>query len=276
MHATHTPQSTFQRCGNCGRALSLRACARAVFLLTPVPTLPTPAHSLTGRHAQPRIRGPPGSGGSGNGNGTSSASEAEGAANQGDLVPHRPEDRFREVGALRCAVLCAALCAGAGAAALRCAVCWCCCCALARGASEFSSKVMFCSLQAGRRMGREGSGCLTSPGSHSLDQIQRSAVTPPPKHTAILQRPPPPPLPQVFAVPLPRRPLLPGGIMPVTVQNNKLIKELVDLRRQGYTPALFSRYFFIFYHACDGAKQQADPGAGGPAAAGVRGRLFFQ
>eukprot|EP00887_Chlorella_sp_A99_P003851 scaffold11.g3851.t1 len=36
-----------------------------------------------------------------------------------------------------------------------------------------------------------------------------------------------------MVVPLPRRPLFPGGIMPVTVQNNKLIKELVELRRQG-------------------------------------------
>ncbi|GAB4814573.1 hypothetical protein N2152v2_001619 [Parachlorella kessleri] len=38
---------------------------------------------------------------------------------------------------------------------------------------------------------------------------------------------------EVLAVPLPRRPLLPGGIMPVTVQSNKLIKELFDLRKQG-------------------------------------------
>jgi Lon-like ATP-dependent protease len=38
---------------------------------------------------------------------------------------------------------------------------------------------------------------------------------------------------QVLAIPLPRRPLLPGGIMPVTVQSNKLIKELFDLRKQG-------------------------------------------
>jgi hypothetical protein len=38
---------------------------------------------------------------------------------------------------------------------------------------------------------------------------------------------------EVFAVPLPRRPLFPGGIMPVTVHNNKLIKELVEIRRQG-------------------------------------------
>lgn len=37
----------------------------------------------------------------------------------------------------------------------------------------------------------------------------------------------------VLVVPVPRRPLLPGGIMPVTIQNNKLIKELFDLRKQG-------------------------------------------
>lgn len=39
--------------------------------------------------------------------------------------------------------------------------------------------------------------------------------------------------PQVLAVPLAVRPLFPGGIMPVTVSNNQLIKELVELRRQG-------------------------------------------
>ncbi|KAL4421915.1 hypothetical protein ABPG77_005199 [Micractinium sp. CCAP 211/92] len=38
---------------------------------------------------------------------------------------------------------------------------------------------------------------------------------------------------QVLAVPLAVRPLFPGGIMPVTVSNNQLIKELVELRRQG-------------------------------------------
>ena len=38
---------------------------------------------------------------------------------------------------------------------------------------------------------------------------------------------------QVLVVPLGMRPLFPGGIMPVTVQNNKLIKELVEIRRQG-------------------------------------------
>jgi hypothetical protein len=37
----------------------------------------------------------------------------------------------------------------------------------------------------------------------------------------------------VLAVPLPRRPLFPGGIMPVTVQNPRLIKELMDIKRQG-------------------------------------------
>lgn len=41
------------------------------------------------------------------------------------------------------------------------------------------------------------------------------------------------PPPQVLAVPLAMKPLFPGGIMPVTVTNNKLIKELVELRRQG-------------------------------------------
>lgn len=38
---------------------------------------------------------------------------------------------------------------------------------------------------------------------------------------------------EVLAVPLARRPLFPGGIMPVMVTNNLLIKELIDIRRQG-------------------------------------------
>ena len=45
--------------------------------------------------------------------------------------------------------------------------------------------------------------------------------------------PPTHPPAQVLAVPLQRRPLFPGAIMPVTVQSNTLIKELVELRRQG-------------------------------------------
>jgi ATP-dependent Lon protease len=36
---------------------------------------------------------------------------------------------------------------------------------------------------------------------------------------------------QVLAVPLPRRPLFPGNIMPVSVQNPQLIKELLELKR---------------------------------------------
>jgi hypothetical protein len=38
---------------------------------------------------------------------------------------------------------------------------------------------------------------------------------------------------QVLAVPLAMKPLFPGGIMPVTVTNNRLIKELMEQRRQG-------------------------------------------
>jgi len=38
---------------------------------------------------------------------------------------------------------------------------------------------------------------------------------------------------EVFAVPLARRPLFPGGIMPVMVSNNTLIKEIIETRRQG-------------------------------------------
>ena len=38
---------------------------------------------------------------------------------------------------------------------------------------------------------------------------------------------------QVLVVPLPLKPLFPGGIMPVTVTNNKLIKELFEIRKSG-------------------------------------------
>lgn len=37
---------------------------------------------------------------------------------------------------------------------------------------------------------------------------------------------------EILAVPLPRRPLFPGGLMPVNITSNKLIKELVELKRQ--------------------------------------------
>lgn len=48
---------------------------------------------------------------------------------------------------------------------------------------------------------------------------------------------------EVLAVPLARRPLFPGGIMPVMVTNNALIKELVDIRRQGYVALRQARVF---------------------------------
>lgn len=38
---------------------------------------------------------------------------------------------------------------------------------------------------------------------------------------------------QVLAVALPRRPLFPGGLMPVSVQNEKLIQELIQLKKGG-------------------------------------------
>ncbi|EIE24366.1 ATP-dependent protease La [Coccomyxa subellipsoidea C-169] len=44
----------------------------------------------------------------------------------------------------------------------------------------------------------------------------------------------------VLAIPLPRRPLFPGNIMPVSVQNPKLVKELLELKRtsgQAYVGA---------------------------------------
>ena len=36
---------------------------------------------------------------------------------------------------------------------------------------------------------------------------------------------------QVLAVPLPRRPLFPGNIMPVAVQDPRLVRELLELKR---------------------------------------------
>jgi hypothetical protein len=51
---------------------------------------------------------------------------------------------------------------------------------------------------------------------------------------------------EVLAVPLPRRPLFPGGIMPVTIQNNKLIKELVELKRQGWEDGAAEKRTFFF------------------------------
>jgi len=38
---------------------------------------------------------------------------------------------------------------------------------------------------------------------------------------------------EVLAVPVSRRPLFPGGILPVMVTDNQIIKELVEIRRQG-------------------------------------------
>lgn len=37
----------------------------------------------------------------------------------------------------------------------------------------------------------------------------------------------------VLAIPVQRRPLFPGVIMPVLVKDNKVIKELIDIRKQG-------------------------------------------
>lgn len=37
----------------------------------------------------------------------------------------------------------------------------------------------------------------------------------------------------MLAVALPRRPLFPGGLMPVTVTSEKLIEELIQLKKGG-------------------------------------------
>ena len=39
---------------------------------------------------------------------------------------------------------------------------------------------------------------------------------------------------EVLSIPVVRRPLFPGVIMPVMVQDNRVIKELIDIRKQGY------------------------------------------
>lgn len=41
---------------------------------------------------------------------------------------------------------------------------------------------------------------------------------------------------EVLAVSLPRRPLFPGGLMPVSVQDKKLIDELTRLKKGGCVP----------------------------------------
>jgi len=38
---------------------------------------------------------------------------------------------------------------------------------------------------------------------------------------------------EVLSIPVVRRPLFPGVIMPVMVQDNRVIKELIDIRKQG-------------------------------------------
>ena len=40
---------------------------------------------------------------------------------------------------------------------------------------------------------------------------------------------------------LPRRPLFPGGLMPVTVSNEKLIQELIQLKKGGCGPCSLRR-----------------------------------
>jgi len=42
---------------------------------------------------------------------------------------------------------------------------------------------------------------------------------------------------QVLAIPLPRRPLFPGNIMPVSIQNPKLVKELMELKKDRQVEA---------------------------------------
>lgn len=39
---------------------------------------------------------------------------------------------------------------------------------------------------------------------------------------------------EVLSIPVTKRPLFPGVIMPVMVRDNRVIKELVDIRKQGY------------------------------------------
>lgn len=39
---------------------------------------------------------------------------------------------------------------------------------------------------------------------------------------------------EVLSIPVISRPLFPGVIMPVMVQDNRVIKELIDIRKQGY------------------------------------------
>ena len=43
---------------------------------------------------------------------------------------------------------------------------------------------------------------------------------------------------QVFAVPLTRKPLFPGTLMPVQVQDQRLINEIIELKRDGWVTLL--------------------------------------
>lgn len=84
-----------------------------------------------------------------------------------------------------------------------------------------------------------GGTCGRSAAMHPAPALPQALVAPLllPAHAAAPPRPAaclaPPALPQVLVVPLPLKPLFPGGIMPVTVTNNKLIKELFEIRKSG-------------------------------------------
>ncbi|KAK9906845.1 hypothetical protein WJX75_009027 [Coccomyxa subellipsoidea] len=66
---------------------------------------------------------------------------------------------------------------------------------------------------------------------------------------------------EVLAIPLPRRPLFPGNIMPVSVQNPKLVKELMELKRtsgQAYVGA-FLRVSAVSPQGIEGVLQSESP-----------------
>lgn len=147
--------------------------------------------------------GASGNGGSNGGNGGGAEESAS------SLVPHGPGSQFREVGFGSGSFFCAHVCSFYATAS-------------AAGLQRFEAALRCCRV-GGRRGGHvtmlpqqclPGNSCSCA--SFSL-----------PKPYAVL------PVLQVLVVPLPLKPLFPGGIMPVTVTNNKLIKELFEIRKSG-------------------------------------------
>ncbi len=150
--------------------------------------------------------GASGNGGNGGSNGGNGSGAEESASS---LVPHGPGSQFREVGTGFGSFFCAHVCSFYATAT-------------AAGLQRFEAALRCC------RVGGRRGGHVTMLPQQCLHGNSRSCVSVSlPKPYAVL------PVLQVLVVPLPLKPLFPGGIMPVTVTNNKLIKELFEIRKSG-------------------------------------------